>query len=110
MTTNQPQYFNDLFLLNTSQSAVYTSLPHILKSILTPLSGQIADYLIRNKGITSIERKFISFLLCAIIFSDENIKCQKAFDSSWCWNFCHFLHSPESKSGFGSQCSLADDW
>lgn len=50
MVSNSPQYFNDMFNLNTQQSSFYAALPHILKSILTPLGGQVADFLIRNKG------------------------------------------------------------
>ncbi|XP_071099907.1 vesicular glutamate transporter 2.2-like [Haliotis cracherodii] len=60
MLTNEPFYLS-LFGFNIAENGMYSSLPHILKVVLSFVSGYIADYLlIKSKLRTGTVRKLLT--------------------------------------------------
>ena len=49
----QPKYFKEVFNMSIAEGTTLAALPHLIMTIIVPLGGQLADYLRRNKILST---------------------------------------------------------
>ncbi|TRY63138.1 hypothetical protein TCAL_10827 [Tigriopus californicus] len=49
----QPKYFKEVFHMNLAHASTVAALPHLVMTLIVPFGGQLADYLRRNKFLST---------------------------------------------------------
>ena len=49
----QPKYFKEVYNMNVAEGSTLAALPHLIMTMIVPAGGQLADYLRKNKIMTT---------------------------------------------------------